>query len=190
MYNPKPKRTGWHSSFFEAIQLELKEYKQYLEFIYEYNLTTEPLRIDVLIIRKTTDFSIEKNIAQIFRKDNIVEYKNPNDYISIDDFYKVYAYACLYKILNKLDINDITITFVSSRYPRELLGHLQKVRNLKVEEKVTGIYNITGDIFPIQIIDNRKLSVDENNWLRDLYCNLSVNELYRMTEKIARLGKK
>ena len=40
---------------------------------------------------------IQKNIGRIFRQYNIVEYKSPDDYLSIDDFYKVYAYCCLYK---------------------------------------------------------------------------------------------
>ena len=39
-----------------------------------------------------------------------------------------------------------------------------------------GIYNVTGDIFPIQIIDNRKLSQDENIWLKDLTNKLESSE--------------
>ena len=42
-------------------------------------------------IKKNVDEPIEKNIGRIFRKHNIVEYKSPTDYLSVDDFYKVYA---------------------------------------------------------------------------------------------------
>jgi hypothetical protein len=66
------------------------------------------------------------DIAAIFRKINIVEDKSPDDYVSIKDFYLVYGYACLYLALNDVDINDMTLTFVESRYPRELFEHLQK----------------------------------------------------------------
>ena len=66
---------SWHPAFFEAIQMELDEYSQYLQFIAEYPLTTKPLQIDVVIIKKSRDVPIEKNIASIFRKENIIEYK-------------------------------------------------------------------------------------------------------------------
>ena len=43
------------------------------------------------------DVKIQKNIGRIFRQYNIIEYKSPEDNLDIDDFYKVYAYACIYK---------------------------------------------------------------------------------------------
>ena len=57
--------------------MELDEYRGDLDFMPEVQLTTEPLRIDVVIIKKSRDTPIKKNIAAIFRKDNIVEYKSP-----------------------------------------------------------------------------------------------------------------
>jgi hypothetical protein len=74
----------WHSAFYEAIQLELDNYRDVLEFDFEYPLNTEPLRVDVVIVKKQKDVRIEKNIAAIFRAVNIVEYKSPSDYISVD----------------------------------------------------------------------------------------------------------
>jgi hypothetical protein len=160
---PEDERISWHPAFFEAIQLELEEYGDYLQFISEYQLTKEPLRIDVVIIKKSRDIPIKKNIAAIFRKDNIVEYKSPDDYVSVEDFYLVYGYACLYVTLNKVSIQDLTLTFVESRYPRELITHLKEERGYTVEEKQPGIYTIKGDILPIQIIDSRKLSGEETS---------------------------
>jgi hypothetical protein len=179
----------WHTAFFEAIQMELDEYSQDLQFISEFQLNTQPLKIDVVIIKKSRDIAIEKNIASIFRKENIAEYKSPEDYVSVDDFYKVYGYACLYSSLNKVDIKDLTLTFVESRYPREVLAHLQEIRGYTVEEKWPGIYIIKGDILPIQIIDNRKLSEEENIWLRDLDNRLKPPEIRQITTEIQKLGK-
>ncbi|GHU02798.1 hypothetical protein FACS1894147_05510 [Spirochaetia bacterium] len=185
---------AWHPAFFEAIQLELADYKDVLQFISEYQLTTEPLRIDVLIIKKPPDVVIEKNIAAIFRAVNIVEYKSPGDYVSVDDFYKVYGYACLYASLNKAAITDLTLTFVESRYPRELLAHLRDVRGYEVAENQPGIYTVIGpavrgDILPVQVIDSRKLSAEENIWLKDLSNKLDVPEIRRIAEAIQRQGK-
>jgi len=187
--SPDEERIAWHPAFFEAIQMELEEYGQELQFITEYPLTTEPLRIDVVIIKKFKNIPIKKNIATIFRKENIAEYKSPEDYVSIDDFYQVYAYACLYKVLNKVDIRDLTLTFVGSRYPRELIAHFEGVRGYLIEEKSPGIYNIKGDILPIQIIDSRKLSAEENIWLKALDNRLKAPEIRRVTGEIARQGK-
>ena len=61
--------------------MELDEYRNVLQFISEYQLNTEPLKIDVVIIKKSRDIPIKKNIAAIFRKENIIEYKSPEAFI-------------------------------------------------------------------------------------------------------------
>ena len=81
----------WHPAFFAGLQIELEEEKDNLIFENEHQLGTKPKEIDVLIIKKEKDIPVRKNIGRIFRKHNIVEYKSPVDYLSIDDFYKVYA---------------------------------------------------------------------------------------------------
>jgi hypothetical protein len=99
-------RIPWHPSFAAALQLELQGYADVLDFNIEYQLTDEPLKIDVLIVKKTQPVAIEKNIGAIFAGHNIIEYKSPKDYLSIDDFYKVKAYTYLYKVLTgKVDEN-------------------------------------------------------------------------------------
>ena len=87
----------WHPAFYAGIQIEFEEEKDNLIFENEHQLGTKPKEIDVLIIKKQENIPIQKNIGRIFRKYNIVEYKSPDDYLSTDDSYKVYAYCCLYK---------------------------------------------------------------------------------------------
>ena len=174
----------WHPAFVEAIQLELEEYKDFLEFYPECQLTDEPLQIDCIVIKKEKDVVIKKNIATIFREVNIVEYKSPDDYVSIADFYKVYAYACLYASLNNISITSLTITFIESHYPKKLLKHLKEIRNYTVEKSSHGIYNLIGDILPIQMIDNRKLSVDENLWLKNLSDKLDPLAVIKISDEV------
>ncbi|MBQ8592576.1 MAG: hypothetical protein IJ485_07510, partial [Lachnospiraceae bacterium] len=92
------------------------------------DLRTKPKEIDVLIEKKDSSYAVKKNLGRIFRKYNIIEYKSPEDYLSIDDYYKVCGYAYFYKTDTvKVDIikaEDITITFVSKNYPRKLMRHL------------------------------------------------------------------
>ena len=46
-----------------------------------------------------------------------------------------------------------------------------------------------GDMLPIQIIDSRKLSEEENLWLRDLRYKLAPQEIKRVLGEISRQGK-
>jgi len=180
---------AWHPAFIEAIQLELEEYKDFLEFHSELQLTSEPLKIDCVIIKKVKDVVIKKNIAVIFREVNLIEYKSPDDYVSIADFYKVYAYACLYASFNNVPVTSLTLTFVESHYPKKLLEHLNEVRRYTVEENSPGIYTVNGDILPIQIIDNRKLLAEENLWLKSLNNSLDPLGILRISEEAYRQDK-
>ena len=174
----------WHPAFLQAIQMELAEYRNTLEFKYEYQLTTEPLRIDLLIIKKPKDIVIDKNIARIFKSDNVVEFKSPDDYVSIKDFLKVYSYATLYAAVTPdVDLSDMTITFVEHRYPRDLLTYLREERHYRVEETLPGIYTVIGDYIPIQIIESKRLVESENLWLKSLTNDLEISSARAIMEE-------
>ena len=177
----------WHPAFYAGIQIELENELDKLIFESEHNLSKKPMRIDVLIIKKLADDAIYKNIGRIFRRYNIVEYKSPTDYLSIDDFYKVYGYSCFYKSeakrVDSIKITDITITFVSKKYPIELIEHLEKIRCFGLEKVDEGIYYITNDTLPMQLLVTSELSKEENLWLKCL-----TNDLDDI-ETIDRLSK-
>ena len=118
-------RTSWHPAFAQAIENELEESKDALTFETEHQLTTEPLCIDVLIIKKKRNVVIEKNIAQIFRANNVIEYKSPEDRVTIEGYHKTHCYSRLYASLNKADIADMSVTVVVTHRPRKLLGFLK-----------------------------------------------------------------
>jgi hypothetical protein len=101
----------------------------------------------------------------------------------------VYGYACLYYSLNKADIKELTLTFIESRYPRELIRHLQEKRGYTVEERFPGIYIVSGDVLPIQIIDSRKLSGEENLWLKSLNKEHDRFTIARIDKEISKMGK-
>ena len=182
-------RLAWHPAFYQAIQLELLEWQDELEFQTEIQLTAEPLRIDLLIVKKPKELVINKNIARIFRNYNIIEYKNPYAYFSIKDFFKVYAYAYLYASMKPdVDLADITITFIENRYPRNFLNYLTKIKGYKIEKTTPGIYTVHGDYIPMQIIESKKLSENDNLWLKSLTKDLEVesaNAILDAREKCA-----
>lgn len=133
-----PALRQWHPVFYAGAQIELQEDADNLIFENEHQLGTKPKGIDVLIIKKQVNRPVKKNIGKLFRKHNIIEYKSPTDYLNIDDFYKVYGYACFYKSdvsrVNSIPIEELTISFVSHGYPRKLMKHLKKKRGFRIQK--------------------------------------------------------
>jgi hypothetical protein len=173
-------RIAWHPAFVQAIQQELEEYLDVLTFESEHQLTAEPLKIDVLIIKKKKNVVIRKNIAQIFRAFNIVEYKSPSDRATIEDYHKTQCYGRLYAALNKVDINDISVTVVATRHPRKLLSFLKS--QYTVQHTQPGIYLVEGDTCPTQVVVSEELPEEDNLWLSILQNDLSVAHLERFAK--------
>ena len=103
----------------------------------------------------------------------------------MDDFYKVYGYACFYKSdvsnVDSISIEDLTITFVSTNYPRKLIRHLREIRKYQIHKVEKGIYYVYGDQILIQILVTSQLDPSENLWLRSLTNNLHERQ---MTSKL------
>jgi hypothetical protein len=185
-----PNLIHWHVAFYQAVQAELIGYQDVLDFKYEYQLTAEPLRIDTLIILKSPEVRIEKNIGKIFKRVNICEYKSPDDYLSVKDFYKVYAYALLFAAHSPdTGVEDITITLAGSRYPRKLIKYLTGL-GCTVEEKEEGIYQVKGILVTMQIVETKKLKADGNKWLKGLRRDLEAEEVRGILKARGELGGK
>ncbi|GHT11582.1 hypothetical protein FACS1894170_05350 [Planctomycetales bacterium] len=177
----------WHKAFHQAIQLELEEYRDVLTFEIERELTAAPLKVDVLIIKKRKNVVIKKNIARIFQQRNIVEYKSPDDYVSIDDYNKVRSYALLYASQQHVDTDELSVTFISERKPIKLLKYLAKRYTVKRQQP--GIYIVERDICPLQIIVSRELSDEENLWINGLTKHLTAVRLLRIIRESHLRGK-
>ena len=168
-----PNKIKWHPAFYGAAELELQENINELEIIPEYNLIKEPIRIDLLILKdKKKSTSIKNEIGHIMRTYNIIEYKSPDDGMTVDDFYKTLGYACLYKgygeSVNQIPIDEITISLFREVYPREMFKALEK-SGLEISEQYPGIYYITGNIpVPAQVIVTSRLSPENHSSLRIL----------------------
>ena len=190
-------RTQWHPAFCSAVKLELIENKADLDYTNEYNLNSKPIRMDLLVIKKSRDVEIKNEIGKIFRGHNIMEYKSPQDDMNLDTYIKVVGYACLYKAsevhAGYIDLDDITLTFVREGKPRELLKWFEK-NNYEVREKYKGIYYVEKvGSFPIQVIVSGKLSPENQKWLTLLSSNLKQSDAERIviqTEKLEQPDEK
>ncbi|MDR2116134.1 MAG: hypothetical protein LBP87_07120 [Planctomycetaceae bacterium] len=172
----------WHSAFFGAIQLEFNEYRNELEFVSEHHLISDPLKIDLVIIKKRRNIVIQKNIAGIFRRYNVIEYKSPSVSVTIEDYYKTRACCWLYASFKHIDIKDMSLTMVITRHPRELLKYLKNQFGITSIQR--GIYILEHDTIPTQVIVSKELSEDENLWLTNLNQNLTIDRLDHVTNEI------
>lgn len=177
----------WHPAFYACAQIEFLEEMDRFCFDNEYQLGTKPMEIDVLIVKKNPEEKVQKNVGRIFRTYNIMEYKSPEDYLSIDDFYKVYGYACFLKAdapkEDAIKASEITISFVCCRYPYKLVRHLIQEHRLNVEQQEEGIYYLEGNIFPMQLIVTSRLSPEKNLWLSSLTNDLRKENMDRLLQE-------
>ena len=168
----------WHPAFCAAIELELREDKNILRYEREHNLSKMPLRIDLLVIKKSPNETIKNEIGDFFKGNNIMEFKSPDDEINIDTFYKVLSYACMYKSetgnVDEIKDTDITISLIREGKPIKLLEQLDA--KYGVDMKTSGIYRIEKMLFPLQIIVTRELDPKSHIWLKALSRSLKHDE--------------
>lgn len=151
----------WHPGFLGGIELAFRKYKSNLSFDSEHPLSKKPLQMDVLIIKKNIDTIIDTSIGRIFSTHNVVEYKSPDDGLTVDDYFKVMSYACLYKSLsshvNEIRGNEISISLFRDVRPVKLFKDLMEL-GARIEEKYRGVYYVTGVIIiPTQIVVTSEL---------------------------------
>ena len=183
---------SWHPGFYGAAELEFLSNKGDLEFQREYNLSKEPVRMDLLIIKKLSDVRIENELGHIFKKFNVVEYKNPDDALTIDDYYKTVGYACLYKGLgesvDQIPADELTISIFRESSPREMFKTMKKM-GLEIEERYPGIYYISGKqaLFDTQIVVTKQLEKETHRTLRVLSKHVQEEDVRAFVEKAGKM---
>lgn len=174
------RKKQWHQGFYGAAELEFRQDKDNLIFDTEHYLSKEPLRMDMLIIKKKKDYSTQNPIGHLFKKHNVIEYKSPNDGLTIDDLTKTVGYACLYKSLaektDEIPLSEITVSLIRERYPKRLMKALAD-NGYTISEYCPGIYYVTGNLlFATQIIVTNYLG-REHQWLRVLSAHAKEEDI-------------
>jgi len=147
----------WHPMFVTSLREALSDAGPGdIEIQAEVALSSKPLDIDVVVVKKKDAVKLRHPVADNFRKYNLFEFKSPDDYLGANDYYKGLANALLYKVLEHPKMNTLdplALTFVSSRYPRVMLNMLED-RGLKVLKGVPGpgFYRVVGEIVSVQVM--------------------------------------
>ena len=187
-----PDKLQWHPAFCAAAGLEFHEDIERLELKPEYNLSKEPIRIDLLIIKEESDRRIKNEIGHIMKKYNVIEYKSPEDALTIDDFYKTVGYACLYKgygeRVDAVPINELTVSIFRATRPEKMFLTLQKYGH-KIKEKYSGIYYVTERLpFPVQIIVTQELEPREHRSLRILSNHAKKEDVEEFLKEVEKMN--
>ena len=187
----KDTKVQWHPGFVAAMNLELAKNRDDLIFVKEYNLNTKPLEVDLLVIKKDKCVATDNEIGAIFRGHNILEYKSPQDHLDIDTFYKVGAYASLYKsygeTVDSIKADDITVSLVRDAKPVELFRYFEK-HQYTITTPYRGVYYIEGMVlFPTQIIVTKELERDTHIWLKALSDRIEKRDMEELLNRISRL---
>ena len=191
---PEAVNIQWHPGFYGAAELEFISNKGDLEFQREFNLSKEPIRMDLLIIKKLSNIRTKNEIGHIFRKFNVVEYKSNDDALSIDDYYKTVGYACLYKGLgetvDQIPANELTISIFRESYPRELFEAMKNL-GLEIKERYPGIYYISGKqaLFDTQVVVTKQLNRETHRTLRVLSKHVKEEDVRAFVEEAALISE-
>ena len=177
----KPPRVNWHEAAVCALQIDLRDYDDLLEYITEYVLGKNGLRIDLLVVKKLSAQPIPRDITRIFRTFNLFEIKGQGSSVTTDAYYKTIGYAGLLinqsGTRNEYSALNVSLTFLSLHRPRRLITHLCRERNLTVAKAAPGVYHIIKETFPAQIIVTAELSAEDYLYLRCLTGSLAETGL-------------
>lgn len=123
-----------------------------------------------------------------------MEYKNPDDALTIDDYYKTVGYACLYKGLgetvDEIPAGELTISIFRESYPREMFQAMKNL-GLEIEAHSPGIYYITGKqaLFDTQIVITRRLDKDTHRTLRVLSKNVKEEDVRAFVKRMTQISE-
>ena len=160
----------WHPGYQGGIEFRLRQYKAVLAYHHEHPLSKKPIVVDTLVIEKKDDVVIDEDIAAIFLRHNIFEYKNPIDALSIDEYYNLLAYMCRYKATtgqtDEVKAGQVTGTLIKDVKPTKAFKEIEALGGV-VEKRYPGIYYINGLIhMPTQVIVQSELGEEKNAVLR------------------------
>lgn len=175
----------FHYGFYGAIKVIYEAFRASYSFLQEQQLGDEPVRLDMLAVRKDEKSVLDDPIGRFFKKHNILDYKSPDDALSINDFYKAQGYACIYKSVgrvNEIRGEDLTVSIFRHTYPREMFSMLTEEGRGTISP-YPGIYHVTGPLMvPAQVVVMSQLPDGEYEALKVLTRGAKETDVVKFLE--------
>jgi chemotaxis protein histidine kinase CheA len=185
--NKEKRHTPWHAGFRNALETTLDQYRDLLEFKFEYQLTAEALRPDAIIIKKDRDVVIDHDIGGFFKIWNIIEYKGPEDFFSVPDIHKMLGYMHIYMATHPDAVREEgTLTIIRTGESKSVLRYLEKqgyeIKKRFNEAGEAWAYEVECYGIAIRIIQSERLPDSGNMLLRHLRKGLDTSTLKKVLE--------
>ncbi len=157
-------RSDWHAAFEALLRIETHKYGNRVHISVEEEIGEIPPRTDFVILVEDEKVEFEKAIFRIFRRINILEYKNPHDSLNERVLRKVCGYANLYIGVAEREgerpADEVTLSIFRAVKNPELFSELAQSGNLF--RAAPGIYHVKGITdLPFQIIITGELEGEE-----------------------------
>ena len=170
-----PPQNDWHSWFYTLLNILLYKFrKDHVMVLPEVKLGAMPPIADFIVVKEDSIVDLGLEVFCFFRKYNIIEFKSPDDELSIFVLWKVVGYAGFFINRDRVPDKEITLTLVRSAKPVGLFKELTK-QGAKIIDGATkgsakGIYTIENwkVDFPIQIIVSTELEGEEYAFFRTI----------------------
>ena len=170
-------RSDWHAGFEAVLRIETHKYGDKVHIRTEEEIGEVPPRTDFVILVKDEKVAFDKAIFQMFRRINILEYKNPHDSLNERVLRKICGYANLYigvaEHEGERPADEVTLSIFRAVKNPELFAELE--RNGNLERTAPGIYHVKGITdLPFQIVITSELEGEE------------YIEYHNLTDKVTR----
>ncbi len=117
----------YHPGFVSACQLIWDPKKYNLEFYNEHAITVEPIRTDLLILKREPGAAIPDQIGAFFRTYNFIQFKSESDKFSSDDLFKELSYVFEFKYQHsKFQFDQCSLSVFCSSLAKDTLSDLKK----------------------------------------------------------------
>ena len=135
-------RSDWHAAFEALLRIETHKYGNRVHISVEEEIGEIPPRTDFVILVEDEKVELEKAIFRIFRRINILEYKNPHDSLNERVLRKVCGYANLYIGVAEREgerpADEVTVSIFRAVKNPKLFSALE--RNGNLFKAAPGIY--------------------------------------------------
>jgi hypothetical protein len=148
--------TAWHPLIVTLIEHILPH--DWYRCISEYQLTREPLRVDIVIVRRSREgnpppLRLLTSILGDLAHDTLVHFKGPSDELERDDARMLLAYALHYLVVEKIDDpKQVALRVVAARMTPRFVEALRS-HGCALVETAEGVHEGKLGEFPIRVVE-------------------------------------
>ena len=148
-------RSDWHYAFEALLRIETYGIEG-VEIRSEAEIGFAPPRADYLVLTEDKGIDLGRDVFRIFKRINVLEYKNPEDDFNLRTIYKANAYAnyLIGTAEREGDVppDEVTVSVFRSKANDQLFKKL-RARGQLTETDVQGIYFLQGIVnLPFQVV--------------------------------------